>query len=314
MQDPSQVPLPMLVGMLALLGASIAAWIIAGRRRTRGQPIVPYEARRPVPWRWRHVLIVFAVFELPAGLGLLAGGAGPAAPDPATASEQFDTQHPIVALLQADGSLAAWLLCGLLAVVVAPVVEEFTYRLLLQGRLEADERRWRRRIAFLRRLPSGTIAVVLVSTLFALRHFRTAQPTMSPDVIMQSMVLHAVWSGLTFAFALVLLRTGSGATWSDLGFASKRLLGDLRLGLWGFAAVCTPVVFLQYVTLVHLQPQGVSGDPIPLLPLALMLGLLYYRTHRLAPAIVLHMAFNATNLVLFWLQIRGGATACTPLL
>jgi len=128
------------------------------------------------------------------------------------------------------------------------------------------------------------------------------------------MVLHAVWSGLTFAFALVLLRTGSGATWSDLGFASKRLLGDLRLGLWGFAAVCTPVVFLQYVTVVHLQPQGVSGDPIPLLPLALMLGLLYYRTHRLAPAIVLHMAFNATNLVLFWLQIRGGATACTPLL
>ena len=43
--------------------------------------------------------------------------------------------------------------------------------------------------------------------------------------------------------------------------------------------------------------------------LALVLGALYYRTHRIVPAIVLHMAFNATNLFILWLEVRSEAPA-----
>ena len=41
-------------------------------------------------------------------------------------------------------------------------------------------------------------------------------------------------------------------------------------------------------------------DPIPLFFLALVFGALYHRTHRIAPSLVLHMAFNATSIVLFF--------------
>ena len=40
--------------------------------------------------------------------------------------------------------------------------------------------------------------------------------------------------------------------------------------------------------------------PIPLFFLALIFGVLYHRTHRIAPSLVLHMAFNATEIVFFF--------------
>ncbi len=47
-----------------------------------------------------------------------------------------------------------------------------------------------------------------------------------------------------------------------------------------------------------------APDPVPLFFLALVFGLLYRRTHRIAPSLVLHMAFNATAVVLMF---AGGA-------
>ena len=43
-----------------------------------------------------------------------------------------------------------------------------------------------------------------------------------------------------------------------------------------------------------------APDPIPLFFLALVLGTLYHRTHRIAPSLVLHIAFNATAIALFF--------------
>ena len=45
----------------------------------------------------------------------------------APAAEKADVEHPIVDLLAADSSAATWLLCALVAVVVAPIIEEFTW-------------------------------------------------------------------------------------------------------------------------------------------------------------------------------------------
>jgi membrane protease YdiL (CAAX protease family) len=44
----------------------------------------------------------------------------------------------------------------------------------------------------------------------------------------------------------------------------------------------------------------VAPDPVALFILALVLGTLYYRTHRIVPSIVTHAAFNATTLLLLW--------------
>ncbi len=52
--------------------------------------------------------------------------------------------------------------------------------------------------------------------------------------------------------------------------------------------------------LVHL---GQGGAPIPLFFLALALGYLYQRTHRIVPCIVLHMLFNALAMALLGVQM-----------
>jgi membrane protease YdiL (CAAX protease family) len=47
-------------------------------------------------------------------------------------------------------------------------------------------------------------------------------------------------------------------------------------------------------------------DPIPLFFLAVALGYLYQRTHRMLPSLVLHAVFNAFSLSLLPLQLSGG--------
>jgi membrane protease YdiL (CAAX protease family) len=51
---------------------------------------------------------------------------------------------------------------------------------------------------------------------------------------------------------------------------------------------------------------GHGPDPIPLFVLALILGYMYQRTHRIVPSIVTHLLFNLTSLVMLWMVIRNG--------
>jgi membrane protease YdiL (CAAX protease family) len=294
-----------------LIGASILVGLAVFDRWRRGLPLLPYRPRREVPWRGLEVLVLFAMFELVGPLLILplvshwAGQdlPGPSKAAPAAESGRSDVMHPIVDLLKADPRPSTWLLCGLVAAVTAPIVEEFMYRLLLQGWLEAEERRARRTIPALRRLLPGVGPVVLVSLAFAARHFRVAAVPLAPELLKLLMLFQAVWSLVVLAMGIGLLRTLSGATAADLGWEPRRLLADVRLGLFAFAAVAAPVILLQYVVTEYLLPGSVAADPIPLFFFALVLGTLYYRTHRIAPSIVAHMALNVTSLSLAWLSI-----------
>lgn len=308
MDDPTQAAVPpeLAVALLVLVGASVfVGWLVVWRLRSK-LPVLPYQNRRQVPWRAWQVMAVFLVMEFPLLAGVLlslllgpqAAGAGAS-----QAGEEVDVRHVIEDLLRADPSPTTWLLCILVAVVVAPIVEEFTYRLILQGWLEAEERLCRRRVPELRRLIPGVVPVVLVSLLFALRHFRLASRPMGADLIKQIMVFQAVWSTFVFTFALAFLRIFSGATAADLGFVGKKFLADVRLGLLAYAGIMAPLIFLQIGITTYILPDNVAADPIPLFFLALVLGCVYYRTHRVTPAIVIHMAFNATSLALAWLEL-----------
>ena len=64
-----------------------------------------------------------------------------------------------------------------------------------------------------------------------------------------------------------------------------------------------PIVISSFLFgMAHL---GHGPDPIPLFVLALILGYVYQRTHRIVPCIVLHMLFNAFSLTLVWIQIAA---------
>jgi len=314
MDDPARTvsSLPLAIAFWVLVVASVVVVIgaIATRCR-RGVPMLPYERRRQAPWRAVDVFLVFVLFEFGAPLLILlvqallpgADESGPTSGGPAPAAEDADVHHPLVDLITADPGPVTWLLCILVAVVVAPLVEEFMYRVVLQGWLEAEERRTRRRIPELRRLAPGVLPVVIVSTLFALRHFRTADAPMEPETLRQRMLLHAVSSLLAFGVAMWFLRIRSGATAVDFGFVGKRFFADVRLGLLVFAAVGAPILLVQNVMVKYVFPSSVAADPIPLFFLAVVLGVVYYRTHRITPVIVVHLALNATSLGLAWLQL-----------
>jgi len=308
MDDPTQAAVPpeLEVALLVLLGASLfVGSLIVWRLRSK-LPVLPYQNRRQVPWRAWQVMAVFLVMEFPLLAGLVLSlllepqAAGPGVSQ--TAGE-VDVRHVIEDLLRADPSPTTWLLCILVAVVVAPIIEEFTYRLILQGWLEAEERLCRRRIPELRRLIPGVIPVLLVSLLFAARHFRLASCPIEADLIKQILVFQAVWSTFVFTFTVMFLRIFSGATAADFGFVGKKFLADVRLGLLACAGIVAPLLFLQIGVTTYILPDYVAADPIPLFFLALVLGTVYYRTHRITPAIVIHMAFNATSLVLAWLEL-----------
>jgi membrane protease YdiL (CAAX protease family) len=52
---------------------------------------------------------------------------------------------------------------------------------------------------------------------------------------------------------------------------------------------------------------GFGPDPVALFVLALILGFLYQRTHRIVPCIVVHALFNALNLLILWLVLQKEA-------
>lgn len=139
--------------------------------------------------------------------------------------------HPIEIILRENPT--PWIIfwCFFSAIVVAPLVEEFLFRVILQGWLE--KKFYGARILFAAEsstpMPhSGAIIAAEVPP-----------PFMWPPIIISS---------LTFSF----LHVGHGP------------------------------------------------DPIPLLLLALVLGYLYAKTHRILPCIVVHMALNGFSMLALW--------------
>ncbi len=62
----------------------------------------------------------------------------------------------------------------------------------------------------------------------------------------------------------------------------------------GIAIVVSSIIF----AMLHGWP-----DAVPLLPLALVLGTVFEKTRSYLSVVVLHVLFNATNIVLLWLSV-----------
>jgi len=264
-------------------------------------PFFAYQPRRPVPWGIIDVLLALSLyFIMPVCVVVVARdwlAIAPASAVRVDENAKLDTAHPLARVLLESPSAWAIVACMLTAVVFAPITEEFLFRLLLQGWLEAVERRLRRQIRRLRSVAAGVLPVASASLLFAALHFRAPSPRLDVDTLVFLICARAVANLLTLGLALCWVRLAAGATLGDLGIVPGRLWADIQLGMWAFLAITIPVYVLLIVA-TSLLPENMVADPIPLLLLAAVLGGLYYRTHRIVPAIVLHMAFNATSVSL----------------
>jgi len=301
---------------LPLLGlGSLAVWAAIADRLRRGEPIVPYERRSQVPWQGLHLLLVVLIFLALGGLSEVLGlgrlAATHESSQPAGAAKARSAEparprreHPLLIALEKGRTPTKVALAVLLAAVVAPVTEEIFFRLLLQGWLEKVEMLARRRVRSLRKLVPGLLPVLGIALVFAMMHFRTARPVGDREALFWALTFQGAVSLSTAVLAVWLVRATAGATADDLGWAPERLWPDVRLGLLAFLAAGPPVYLIQLLMNLVL-PSNVAADPVALFFFTLVLGLLYLRTHRIVPSVVLHVALNGTSLAMF-LVCQGG--------
>jgi membrane protease YdiL (CAAX protease family) len=217
---------------------------------------------------------------------------------------KMSAANPVVQLL-AMKNWATLLLGGASVIIIAPVAEEFFFRVLLQGWLEKVERAWRRRLPTFRRwMPSAAGPVLISSFVFASQHFRKQAPVVDLDVFTLLLACDGIIKIISIIFTVLFLRWRVGATAADLGWAPENILPDLRLGLVTFAAILVPI-YGSVIVASQLLSKEFAPDPISIFFFAIALGLLYNRTHRAAPSIALHMALNATSLAMFYLGSAG---------
>jgi membrane protease YdiL (CAAX protease family) len=301
----------------AILAASVGIWCWIFLRRQAGLPLIPLARRRPVPWLGRDVLFIFLIAVILPGLAIRVvtaiGGTDAAQQSAATitpeaqkAKEKLETEHPTVDLL-GSGDWRMIAVAIFLAVILAPILEEFLFRVVLQGWLEGVWSRRRRTRRELRCAPFSWIPLLLPAILFALVHFRVGHEVPTPESLNTLLLGHAVRivaDLATLAVAIIVLRFGVGATAADLGWQPKQLPLDGKLAIVALGAVMPPLLLLQGAlnAAVSKADIAIAPDPIPLFFLALAFGLLYRRTHRLAPSLILHMAFNATSVVMYFLS------------
>lgn len=298
-----QIGAPLALFILTAFCASLALWGWIARRVLRRQPVIPWQARRPVPWQAVDLLTIVVAHFFFAGAvvdldRILFPEVAALAAQPSD-GDQPTTEHDVLVLLREERSPTALFVCFLAAVVVAPITEEVLFRLLFQGWLERAERSCRGSFRMGRGWMRGWVPVLGSSSAFAVLHSRTASLPPNPRVIFHALVCDTLVKLATTAFAVVWVRWRARATWEDLGFQRGALRRDVVLGL-GAALAVIPWIYVLQGTLTELLPADFSPDPFTLTPFAMVLGLLYYRTHRIAPPIVLHLALNAASLALAW--------------
>jgi membrane protease YdiL (CAAX protease family) len=219
------------------------------------------------------------------------------------ATQEKTLAHQAEQLL-GSGDRVAIAVAVIMAVAIAPLYEEFVFRVLLQGWLESVWSRIGQNRPELRRFPISWVPIVLPAAMFAMTHLRYATAPLSTQLLVSIFLWQLAAELFVLGMAVALLRFSAGATAADMGWQPRKLLSDALLGLVSLLIVIIPIRIIQetVVNLVATRNWDFALDPVPLFFLALVFGWLYHRTHRIAPSLVLHMAFNATAVIGFFVK------------
>jgi len=293
------VPARLWAVVAALLAASLLVWAYVFDRWAQGEALPRKEPRICFPWRGPDVALVMlwwflgGVVVLASAKALFGLGPGELGAEGAGPSE---TVHPVAQLLHTQRP-ALVLLALFAAVVAAPISEEYVFRLLLQGWVESACRRLGRAHSASAILSPTAVSIAVSSLVFAAVHLRFAAPKRPADTLALLLVARLLVNTGALGLIVVLAGLRRELRLKILGIVPRRLGYDVLLGL-GAWLVVTPPVYCLFWALLPIVPAGIAPDPVPLLLLAIVLGLLYARTRRIVAPIVAHMAFNATTLAM----------------
>lgn len=251
----------------AMLGTlSLLAWAWAAARVSRGEPLVAYEPRRPVPWQGADLLAIAVFFA--AAIGLFAA---------AFSSAIGDGRGPI----KDEVAMAAGASANALTIGFALIW------LVRRTGAEASDLGWPRETLG-RDVRIGLVAFAAVSApVYALQLF------LSQFSSQQHPIIEALGKDPSgWLYGLAGLSVVVVAPPAEEFFFRGLLQGWLEARGWRHGAIVFTSLFFAVMHWGH----GMA--PVPLFFFSLGLGWLYQRTHRLLPSIVVHFCLNACSLAL----------------
>lgn len=202
----------------------------------------------------------------------------------------FPSRHPLTTMFLRNPSWSVFLLAGFAAVLVAPLVEEFLFRVLLQGWLEKVGRQL---------LPNAVRASGSTPSSPVARHQASleARRGMDREKLERPSESLAVISNTGPLADRIEPPPGSSLPDSD----------DPILVTTQTQAHPPPRWPLIATSLLFAGLHGTHGpDPIPLFVFSIGLGYLYERTHRILPSLILHATLNSTSVAVLGIALLTG--------
>ncbi len=325
------------VVVLCVLAVSAAVWSGIIRRMAHGVDVLPFVPRRLVPWDGLRVTVAFLIYigltaavvlpvarilaeaddstRLTAGLiatavghlaavlviaKLLSDACGATARDLGLSGGTFlgdvrlgaitflavappvyllqsvlarfsDQKHGVIEMLEENQTPMLFAAAAFVAVIVAPIAEEFLFRVVLQGWLE------RRFYIGSQDAPQIVEADVLDSGALA-DHAALDESAVEPSPFAADNPYESPRAPI--------------AQWPP---TARHTAGTRGLEI-------VPIIISSAVFAAFHIGQGLA--PISLFFLALALGFLYQRTHRIVPCITVHLLLNGTSMTLLWLFLK----------
>ena len=247
-----------------------------------------------VPWTGFDVLLFIAIWLAPLFAGVAAASiASLNQPQVEAATEVTqDYGHPIAQLIeQSRNSLLVFLIVFLAVVVVAPIIEEFLFRMFLQGWLEAKFKQLQ--------VPGASgIAIVIVSLCFAAIHMGN-HGAIEASALLTGLVVTSIFSMVVFTARIIYLKEVRDARIADYFFGTERFFRPWFFTGAGCCLLVIAACLVLNLSLTNTFP-GTNVAPIAIFFFSLALGVLYSRTQNLSYCILLHACLNGISLTLLW--------------
>ena len=250
-----------------------------------------------VPWTGLDVLLFLALWLAPLLLSFTATYAVSLSrsQEQTAAVDTGEYKHPVILLVeQGKNSPLIFLVACLSVVIVAPLVEEFLFRFLLQGWLET-------KLSRLQVPRANGTAIIAVSCFFAAIHAGN-HGVGDASSLAFGFIVSMVFSLVIFMSCVIYLVQKRNVKVIPSFLGTGRFFPPQFLAGVGYCSLTLVFIFGISAILRTMYPMT-NVSPIPLFFFSLLLGTLYSRTRNLSYCILLHAFLNGTSLTIAWFTV-----------
>ncbi|MEX2316482.1 MAG: CPBP family intramembrane glutamic endopeptidase [Pirellulales bacterium] len=280
-----------------LMLASLATWVYLAYRRRQQHAILAYEPRRPVPWGPIGALLAILLALNSVVSAILSPATAPTivpnSPLPTTSAPQPIPEQPDVTTRMASMIVLYPMIVGSVVFIIAIYSKATLHDLGLP--IYVGE--------FARDVGIGVVAClaallpvygVLSAIELVFREpahhpivdavLREANPVVLLLAAVSAVIVAPICEEITFRLLLQ-------------GWLEKRMTNEEQMAIWLPISVSSVLFALAHA--------GQGSAPVALFFLAMILGYLYQRTHRIIPCIAMHAMFNLLTIVGLMLRMMG---------